>query len=149
MFRSQSLTPWRRWLRLLAMAGLVAAGPAAVLAQVELLPPEILAKLGPANERPLALAPDGEALRFRTGTERWEEAMPPGIIDVDRDGTKDYIVLILADADSGRRALLARVWGDTADVFGPTVFYVIIEDDDEVSEWAGSPRLAPPARPKP
>jgi hypothetical protein len=139
----------RRLVRLLATVGLVAAGPLVAQAQVELLPPEILAKLGPANERPLALAPDGEALRFRTGTERWEEAMPPGIIDVDRDGKKDYIVLILADADSGRRALLARVWGDTADAFGPTVFYVIIEDDDEVSEWAGSPRLDPPARPKP
>lgn len=139
----------RRLVRLLATAGLVAAGPLVAQAQVELLPPEILAKLGPANERPLALAPDGEALRFRTGTEHWEEAMPPGIIDVDRDGTKDYIVLILADADSGRRALLARVWGDAPDAFGPTVFYVIIEDDDEVSEWAGSPRLDPPARPKP
>jgi hypothetical protein len=138
-----------RLVRLLATAGLVLAGPLIAQAQVELLPPEILAKLGPANQRPLALAPDGEALRFRTGTERWEEAMPPGIIDVDRDGTKDYIVLILADADSGRRALLARVWGDTPDAFGPTVFYVIIEDDGEVSEWAGSPRLDPPARPKP
>ena len=140
---------WRRLGRLLATAGLVAAGPTAVHAQVELLPPEILAKLDSANERPMALASDGEALRFRTGTERWEEAMPPGIIDVDRDGTKDYIVLILADADSGRRALLARVWGDSADAFGSTVFYVIIEDDDGVSEWAGSPRLGPPARPKP
>ena len=54
-----------------------------------------------------------------------------------------------SDEDSGRRALLARVWGDAADAFGPTVFYVILEDDDTVSEWAGSPRLAPPARPKP
>lgn len=140
---------WRRLVRLLAIAGLVAAAPTVGLAQVELLPPEILAKLGPANERPMALAPDGDALRFQTGTERWEEAMPPGIVDVDRDGTKDYIVLILADADSGRRALLARVWGDSADAFGPTVFYVIIEDDDTVSEWAGSPRLAPLVRPKP
>jgi hypothetical protein len=118
-------------------------------AQVELLPPEIMAKLVPANERPMALSPDGEALRFRAGSERWEEAMPPGIVDVDRDGTKDYIVLILGDADSGRRALLARVWGDSAEAFGPTVFYVIIEDDDGVSEWAGTPRLALPARPKP
>ncbi|HSD26551.1 MAG TPA: hypothetical protein VLL75_04560 [Vicinamibacteria bacterium] len=139
----------RRLVRLLAIAGLAAAVPAAVLAQVELLPPEILAKLDSASERPMALAPDGEPLRFRTGTERWEEAMPPGIVDVDRDGTKDYIVLILADSDSGRRALLARVWDDTPDAFGPTVFYVIIEDDDGVSEWAGSPRLAPLARPKP
>src|SRR5262249_42088201 len=83
-----------------------------------------------------------------TGTERWEEAMPPGMIDVDRNGTKDYIVFILVDEDSGRRALVARVWGDAADAFGPTVFYVIIEDDDSVSEWAGSPRLDPP-HPKP
>jgi hypothetical protein len=143
--QSQGLTPFLR----LAVAGLLAFAPAVVLAQVELLPPEIMAKLGPANERPLALAPDGEALRFLTGKEQWEEAMPPGIIDVDRDGTRDYIVLIFADADSGRRALLARVWGDRADAFGPTAFYVIIEDDDSVSEWAGNPRLAPPARPKP
>jgi hypothetical protein len=157
MFRSQSLTPvlavrsgaWRCLVPLLAIAGLLAAAPTAVLAQVEILPPEILAKLDPASERPMALAPDGEPLRFRTGAERWEEAMPPGIVDVDRNGTKDYIVLILADSDSGRRALLARVWGDTTDAFGPTVFYVVIEDDDSVSEWAGSPRLAPLARPKP
>jgi hypothetical protein len=75
--------------------------------------------------------------------------MPPGIVDVDRDGTKDYIVLILADETSSRRALLARVWGDSADSFGPTVFYVIIEDDNTVAEWAGTPRLTAPARPKP
>ena len=74
--------------------------------------------------------------------------MPPAIVDVDRDGTKDYIVLILADGESGRRALLARTWGDAASAFGPTVFYAIIEDNDDVSEWAGSPRLALPA-PKP
>jgi hypothetical protein len=109
----------------------------------------MVAKLIPANERPLALAPDGEALRFQTGAERWEEAMPPGMIDVDRDGTKDYAVFVLADEDSGRRALIARIWGDAPDAFGPTVFYVIIEDDDSVSEWAGSPRLDPPARAKP
>jgi hypothetical protein len=141
--------PWRRLVRLLATAGLVAAAPTAVFAQVELLPPEILSKLGPVNERPMALAPDGEAFRFQTGPERWEEAMPPGIVDVDRDGAKDYIVLILADRDSGRRALLARVWGNSADAFGPTVFYVILEDDDAVAEWAGSPRLPPLVRPKP
>jgi hypothetical protein len=74
--------------------------------------------------------------------------MPPGIIDLNRDGTKDYIVLILVDGESGRRALLARVWGDAANAFGPTVFYVIIEDSDDVSEWAGSPSLGPSV-PKP
>jgi hypothetical protein len=142
MFRSQSLTPW-------LIGVLLLAGPIAARAQVELLPPDLVAKLIPANERPLDLAPDGEALRFRNGAERWEEAMPPGIVDVDRDGTKDYIVLILADENSGRRALLARVWGDAADAFGPTVFYVILEDDSSVVEWAGTPRLAAPARPKP
>jgi hypothetical protein len=108
----------------------------------------MLAKLVPATERPLALAPDGEALRFRSGTEQWEEGMPPAIVDIDQNGTKDYIVLILADGESGRRALLARVWGDAVADFGPTVFYAIIEDNDDVSEWAGSPRLALPA-PKP
>ena len=142
MFRSQSLTPW-------LIGVLLLAGPIAARAQVELLPPDLVAKLIPANERPLDLTPDGEALRFRNGAERWEEAMPPGIVDVDRDGTKDYIVLILADENSGRRALLARVWGDAADAFGPTVFYVILEDDSSVVEWAGTPRLAAPARPKP
>jgi hypothetical protein len=141
--------PWPRLLRVLATTGVLVAAPAVGLAQVELLPPEIAAKLIPATERPLALGPDGEALRFRSGPERWEEGMPPAIVDVDRDGTKDYIVLILADGESGRRALLAREWGDAADAFGRTVFYVIIEDTDEVAEWAGSPRLDPPARPKP
>lgn len=136
-------------MRLLATAGLLAVGPAVAHGQVELLPPEILAKLGPATERPLALGPDGEALRFRSGPERWEEGMPPAIVDVDRDGTKDYIVLILADGESGRRALLAREWGDAADAFGRTVFYVIIEDNDDVAEWAGSSRLDRPARAKP
>lgn len=148
---------FRRWCRSvgpLAMAGLLAAclvtaSPTTAAGQMQVLPPELMAKLGPANERPLTLAPDGEAVRFQKGTERWEEAMPPGIVDVDRDGTKDYIVLILSDEESGRRALVARVWGDAADTFGPTVFYVIIEDDNTVSEWAGTPRLDTPARAKP
>jgi hypothetical protein len=116
-------------------------------AQVALLPPELAAKLVAANERPLALAPDGEPVRFRSGPERWEEAAPPALVDVDRDGRRDYIVMILADERSGRRALVARAWGDAPDAFGPAVFYVIIEDDDSVAEWAGTPRLAPPARP--
>jgi len=145
----RSVRPLRHVLPLLAALGVLAAGSPAVMAQVLILPPEIVEKLVPASERPLSLAPDGEALRFKTGTEHWEEAVPPGMIDVDRDGTKDYIVFILVDEDSGRRALVARVWGDAPDAFGPTVFYVIIEDDDSVSEWAGSPRLDPPARPKP
>jgi len=140
---------WPCLARLLAAAGMLAAGPTVARAQVELLPPEIAAKLRPATERPLALAPDGEALRFRSGLERWEEAIPPGIVDVDRDGAKDYIVLLLADGESGRRALLAREWGDAPDAFGRTVFYVIIEDNDDVAEWAGSPRLDPPARARP
>jgi hypothetical protein len=128
---------------------MLAAGPAVARAQVELLPPQIAAKLRPETERPLALAPDGEALRFRSGPERWEEAIPPSIVDVDRDGTKDYIVLLLVDGESGRRTLLAREWGDAPDAFGRTVFYVIIEDNDDVAEWAGSPRLLPPPRPRP
>lgn len=139
---------------LLIAAALVAAAPVAVgptpaAAQVQIVPPDLLSKLSPDTERPLALAPDGEALRFQTGTEHWEEAMPPGIVDVDRDGTKDYIVLLLSDEESDRRALIARVWGDAASSFGPTVFYVILEGDDTVVEWAGSPRLDAPVRPKP
>jgi hypothetical protein len=142
MLRRHSLTPW-------VVALVLLAGPTVARAQVELLPPDLVAKLTPVTEKPLALAPDGEAMRLRNGVERWEEAMPPGIIDVDRDGTKDYIVLILADENSGRRALLARVWGDAADAFGPTVFYVILEDDSSVVEWAGTHRLPAPARAKP
>jgi hypothetical protein len=140
---------WRRLAPALAAAGLFAAGPAVVRAQMEILPPEMRAKLGPATERPLALGPDGEALRFHSGAERWEEGMPPAIIDMDRDGTKDYIVMILEDGESGRRALLVREWGETADAFGRTVFYVIIEDTEAVAEWAGRPTLDLPVRPKP
>ena len=140
---------WLRFIPLLAAVGFLTVESRTALAQVLILPSEIMEKLVPASERPLNLAPDGEALRFKTGKEHWEEAMPPGMIDVDRDGTKDYIVFILVDEDAGRRALVARVWGDAPDAFGPTVFYVVIEDDDSVSEWAGSPRLDPPARTKP
>lgn len=118
-------------------------------AQMDLLTPELAAKLLPGTERPLALAADGEALRFRSGSERWEEGLPPFVVDLDRDGTRDYIVLILEDGGSGRRALVAREWGTAADAFGRTVFYVIIEANDDVAEWAGSPRLAPQARPTP
>jgi hypothetical protein len=70
-------------------------------------------------------------------------------VDVDRDGTNDYLIQVLIDPESGRRALLARRWGDRADAFGPTVFYIIIEESDEVVEWAGVPRLDPPTRPAP
>jgi hypothetical protein len=142
MRKGRNLAPW-------LVALVLLAGSTVASAQVDILPPDLLAKLTPANEKPLGLAPDGEAKRFQNGAERWEEAMPPGIVDVDRDGTKDYIILILADEDSGRRALVARVWGDAADAFGPTVFYVILEDDSSVVEWAGTPRLAAPARSKP
>jgi hypothetical protein len=139
MLRGQRLTP---------VPVLALLLPTLAWAQVSLLPAELLEKLVPATERPLALSPDGEPLRFRTGTERWEEGMPPAIVDIDRNGTKDYIVLILADGDSGRRALLARVWGDALNEFGPAVFYVILDDNDDVAEWAGNPRLDVPA-PKP
>jgi hypothetical protein len=140
---------WPRLAPALATAGLLAVAPAVVHAQVEILPPEMATKLGPATERPLVLGPDGEALRFRSGSERWEEGMPPAIIDVDRDGTKDYIVMILEDGESGRRALLVREWGDSVEAFGRTVFYIIIEDNNDVAEWAGRPRLDPPPRAKP
>ncbi len=136
-------------LALALTAGLLLFAPAIVRAQMEILPPEMRAKLSPETERPLALGPDGEALRFGSGAERWEEGMPPAIIDLDRDGAKDYIVMILEDGASGRRALLVREWGDSAEAFGRTVFYVILEDTDDVAEWAGRPTLDPPDRPKP
>ena len=69
--------------------------------------------------------------------------MPPAIIDVDRDGTKDYIVMILEDGESGRRALLVREWGETAEAFGRTVFYVIIEDDNDGGGVGGAPAARP------
>ncbi len=130
-------------LLLLALAGRARAEP------VALLPPELAAKLVPQTERPLTLAPDGEAVRFQTGPEHWEEGAPPAILDVDRDGVRDYIVMLLVDEASSRRALLVRLWGEAADRFGPTVFYVIIDDADDVLEWAGTARLEappPPAR---
>jgi hypothetical protein len=129
----------------------VATGPAATAGgSVTLLPPDVVAQLVPARERPLALAQDGEPLRFRSGEEQWEEAAPPDLIDLDGDGARDYIVMLLVDGGaSGRRALLAREWGAAADAFGRTVFYVIVDEDGSVAEWAGSPRLDPPARPGP
>jgi hypothetical protein len=143
-------TPATARLASLALAALLLGVPSGgAVAQVALLSPELAAKLVPANERPLALAPDGEPLRFRSGPERWEEGAPPAIIDVDRDGTRDFIVLLLVDGESGRRALLARQWGNAPDRFGPAVFYVIIDENDEVVEWAGTPRLDPPARTQP
>jgi hypothetical protein len=135
----------------LVLALTTAAGaPAGAAAPLMLLPPDVAAQLVPARERPLALASDGEALRFRSGEEQWEEAAPPDLVDLDGDGTRDYIVMLLVDGGpSGRRALLAREWGTTADAFGRTVFYVIVDEDGSVAEWAGSPRLDAPARPGP
>ena len=120
-------------------------------AQVMLLPPELAAKLTAVNQRPLTLDAGGDPVRFTAaaGSESWEEAAPPSIIDVDRDGTSDYIVMLLVDEKYGRRALIAREWGDSAQSFGPTLFYAILEESDEVAEWAGTPVLPLPVRPKP
>jgi hypothetical protein len=129
------------------MLGVLVARPDPAPAQIDVLPPPLAGKLVAANQRALALAPDGDALRFQSGGEAWEEAAPPALIDVDQDGRRDYIVMLLEDGVSGRRALLCREWGEAADAFGPAVFYVIVEADDEVAEWAGRPRLEPPGRP--
>jgi hypothetical protein len=118
-------------------------------AGVVLLPPEIAAKLTAVNERPMDLAADGEARRFLSGAESWQEALPPSLVDADRDGARDYIITLLVDEKYGRRALIARQWGADATAFGPTVFYVILEESDEVVEWAGTPELAVPTRPSP
>mgnify|MGYP003693706945 CR=1 FL=1 len=75
--------------------------------------------------------------------------MPPGIVDVDRDGRRTTSCSSSPTRTrAGARSSRAS-GGDAADTFGPTVFYVIIEDDNTVSEWAGTPRLDAPARAKP
>lgn len=144
---SWRLARWTRW----ACWGLAPLLVSTAWAQVMLLPPELAAKLTAVNQRPLTLDPAGDPVRFTaaSGSESWEEAAPPSIIDADRDGTNDYIVMLLVDEKYGRRALIAREWGDSAASFGRTLFYVILEESDEVAEWAGTPLLPLPAPPKP
>ena len=145
-----------RWL-VLALA-VLPLSPAPAGAQVDVLPPDLVAQLVPAKEKPLALGPSGDPERFLAdapGT--WEEAAPPIMLDVGRTGTQDHVVFLLIDARSDHRALVIHEWGQSADAFGRAVFYAILEADGGVLEWAGTYRLSPgpsapatpPARPAP
>jgi hypothetical protein len=130
----------------IVLACLVAvAGPAA--AQVEVLTPGLVAKLDPAKERPLRLDPAGDVARLVAGGARWEEAGPPQILDLDRDGVEDYVAFLMTDPDSGEQALVVHEWGDSADVFGKAVFYVVFDRQDAVLEWGGVSRLTVRSRP--
>jgi hypothetical protein len=123
----------------------VCAGVAS--AQVEVLTPGLLTRLDPAKERPLRLDPGGDVVRLVAGGVRWEEAGPPQILDLDRDGTEDFVAFLMADPRSGEQALVVHEWGDAADLFGKAVFYVVFDRQDEVLEWGGTHRLT--VRPRP
>jgi hypothetical protein len=128
----------------LALALAVLLWPAPAEAQVDVLPPDLVAQLVPGKERPLALAPSGDPERFLAdapGT--WEEAAPPIMLDVGRTGTRDHVVFLLVDARTDHRALVIHEWGQSPDAFGRAVFYAILESDGEVLEWAGTYRLSP------
>jgi len=132
----------------LAAVGLLVAVPSAS-AQIEVLTPEMVAKLDPAKERPLDLAPNGDIVGFVGGGSDWEEAAPPLILDLDRDGVRDFVVLSMLDAGRLRRAIIVHDWGDAPDVFGKAVFYLIVDAENNVVEWAGTHRLTPRATPPP
>jgi hypothetical protein len=122
----------------------VAAAPAS--AQVEVLTPGLATRLDPTKERPLSLDPNGDVVRLTAGGARWEEAGPPQILDLDRDGAEDFVAFLMADPRTGEQALVVHEWGDAADVFGKAVFYVVFDRQDAVLEWGGTHRLT--ARPR-
>lgn len=124
---------------------LVWTGP--VSAQVEVLTPDMVARLEPAKEKPLTLAPNGDVARFLAEAGQWEEAAPPLILDLNRDGVKDFVVLSLVDASTIRRAIIIHDWGDASGVFGEAVFYLIFDAGDNLVEWGGKHRLIPRPRP--
>lgn len=139
---------WRRLGSLaVAVSLLGAAGPAG--AQVEVLTPEMAARLVPAKERPLELTPGGDPVRFSGPGGAWQEAAPPLFLDLDKDGLGDYVVFALVELEAGQRAVVIHAWGDRPDVFGPAVFYLIVDAAGEVLEWAGQHRLPPRAAPEP
>lgn len=127
----------------LATVLLVTAWTALASAQVEVLAPATVEKLDPAKEKPLQLSPTGDIARLVSGDGEWEEAAPPLILDLDRDGVRDFVVLSMLDAQNLRRAIIIHDWGDAPDVFGNAVFYLILDAQDNVVEWAGTHRLRP------
>jgi hypothetical protein len=128
------------------LACLVAgAGPAA--GQVDVVAPDLAKKLDPTKERPLRLDPSGDVARLVAGGARWEEAGPPQVLDLDRDGVEDFVAFLMSDPRTGEQALVVHEWGEAVDVFGKAVFYVVFNGQDEVVEWGGAHRLT--ARPRP
>jgi hypothetical protein len=132
---------------LAVMVGAAAlAAASGVAAQVDVLTPDMAARLEASTEKPLALAPDGELQRFLATAAEWEEAASPVILDLDQDGVQDYLVTV-QEGEAGRRAMVIYEWGDAPDVLGKAVFYLILDGEGEVVEWAGKFRLSPrPAR---
>ena len=110
-----------------------------------MLGPELVARLDPAREKPLALSASGDVARFVAGDGDWEEGAPPVPLDLDRDGVPDYVVFAIVDSRGERRAVVIHGWGETDRDFGPAVFYVLIGPSDVVEEWGGQHRLAPRA----
>jgi hypothetical protein len=68
-------------------------------------------------------------------------------VDGTGTGTRDFVVFLLVDARTDRRALVVHEWGSAPEAFGKAVFYVILEPDGEVVEWAGTHRLPSPRTP--
>jgi hypothetical protein len=131
-----------------AVALLLALAAAPAAAQAPVLPPELLARLRPATERPLALDPGGDPRRFLAGDGTWEEARPPFLVDADGDGAWDFVIAVVDDEGSPRRAIIVHEWGEAAGRLGPAVFYAILDEAGDVTEWAGTPQPRP-RRPAP
>ncbi|HSE96112.1 MAG TPA: hypothetical protein VLD61_09475 [Methylomirabilota bacterium] len=135
------------------LAALLAGGapsPAGAQPGGDVLPPELVAQLVAATQRPLDLAPTGDPARFVTAEAAWEEMAEPLILDVNRDGVLDFVVFLFIEARTGERALIVHEWGLGADAFGKVVLYVVLAGEGKVVEWAGSPVLMPapgPAKP--
>jgi hypothetical protein len=131
---------------LAALVALGVAGAAPAPEPVDVLGPELVARLDPARERPLALAPGGDVARLLAEGD-WEEGGPPQPLDVDRDGEPDYVAFSLVSGAGDRRAVVIHDWGEPGRDFGPAVFYLIVDAEGQVAEWGGRYRLA--ARPRP
>jgi hypothetical protein len=146
--RASRSAPGERRRRIPALAGLLVLAAARLAAAqadgpVEILPPELVQQLDPAIEHTLTLTPAGDVARFMVPDAAWEEAAPPILMDLDRDGTRDFVVLLLVDPGATRRALIIHEWGEAPDAFGKAVFYLIVGAEGRVIEWAGTHRVAP------